>query len=153
MKHINALEKVQKHFTKRIASLSNLSYHERLAALDLELLELRRLESDFVLYCNCLPDLVVPPSSEYFTVELHLTNVTGGIRLLRPLYSTKHYENDFFNRCVSCWNFLPPAVVNTSSISCFKRLLSNVDLSYFTKNMCIFFVRVPQHHIVASSYV
>ena len=32
IKHINALERVQKHFTKRIPSLSNLSYSERLAA-------------------------------------------------------------------------------------------------------------------------
>jgi len=28
VKHINALEKVQKHFTKRIPSLANLSYPE-----------------------------------------------------------------------------------------------------------------------------
>ena len=46
IKHINALEKVQKHFAKRIPSLSNLSYPERLAALDLEPLEFRRLKSD-----------------------------------------------------------------------------------------------------------
>jgi len=48
---------------------------------------------------------------------------TGVNRLLRPLCSTKHYEIDFFNRCVSCWNFAP-AVVNATSISCFKRFLS-----------------------------
>jgi len=36
IKHINALEKVQKHFTKRIPSFANLSYPERLAALDVE---------------------------------------------------------------------------------------------------------------------
>jgi len=38
IKH-NAVEKVKKHFTKRIPSLVNLSYHEHLAALDLEPLE------------------------------------------------------------------------------------------------------------------
>jgi len=53
IKHINALEKGQKHFTKRIPSLANLSYPERLAALDLEPLELRRLKSDLVLYHKC----------------------------------------------------------------------------------------------------
>jgi len=41
IKQINALEKVQKNYTKRIPTLTNLSYPERLAALDLEPLELR----------------------------------------------------------------------------------------------------------------
>ena len=105
MKHINALEKVQKHFTKRIPSLSNLSYPERLAALDLEPLELRRLKSDLVLYYKCLHDLVALLSSEYFTIFNCTSQTrTGDDRLLRPLYSTELYENDFFNRCVSCWN-------------------------------------------------
>ena len=143
IKHINALERVQKHFTKRIHSLSNLSYSERLAALDLEPLELRRLKSDLVLYymcMMCLHDLVALPCSDYFTMSNYTSQTrTGGNRLLRQLglYSSKHFENDFFNRCVSCWNFLPHAVVNASSISSFKRLLSNVDLSSFTH--CTYF--------------
>jgi len=43
------LFKFQKHYTKRIPSLAKLSYPERVAALDLEPLELRRLKSDIVL--------------------------------------------------------------------------------------------------------
>jgi len=125
LKHINALEKVQKHFTKRIPSLANLSYPERLyiAALDLEPLELRRLKSDLVLYYKCLNDLIALPSSEYFTVSNFTSQARTGGRLFRPLCPTKLYENDFFNRCISCWNFLSYTVVNASSISCFKRLL------------------------------
>jgi len=123
---------------KRIPSLANLSYPERLAALDLEPLELSRLKSYLVLYYKCLHDLVALPSSEYFTVSnVPSQTRTGGNRLLRPLCSTKLYENDFFNHCVSCWNFLPYTVVKASSISCFKRLLSNVDLSSFA--CCTYF--------------
>jgi len=103
-----------------------------LAALDLEPLELRRLKSDLVLYYKCSHDFVALPSSEYFTVSNVTSQTrTGGNRLLRPLCCSKLYENDFFNRCVYCWNFLTYTVVNSSSISCFKRLLSNVDLSSF----------------------
>ena len=101
-------------------------------------LELRRLKSDLVLYYKGFHDLVTLPSSEYFTISNCTSQTrTGGDWLLRPLYSTKLYENDFFNRCVSCCNYLPPAVVNASSISCFKRLLSNVDLSPITH--CTYF--------------
>ena len=105
---------------------------ERLAALDLGTLELRRHKSDLVLYYKCLHDLVALPSSEYFTMSNFTSQTqTGGNRLLRPLCSTRFYESDFFNRCVSCWNFLPSAVVDASSVSCFKRRLSNIDLSTF----------------------
>jgi len=50
LKHINAIEKVQKRFTKRIYSLSHLSYPERLAVINLQPLELRRLQNDLVMY-------------------------------------------------------------------------------------------------------
>jgi len=49
IKLIRALDKVQKLFTKRIPSLADISYPKRLAALDLEPLELRRRKSDLVL--------------------------------------------------------------------------------------------------------
>ena len=50
-KHINAIERVHKQFTKK--SLSHLSYTERLLALGIEPLELRRLKADLVLL-KCL---------------------------------------------------------------------------------------------------
>lgn len=134
LKHINAIERVQKHFTKRIPSLSNLSYPERLAALDLEPLELRRLKSDLVMYYKCLHDLVALPFNEFFVTSTYTSHTrSGGNKLLRPLCSTNHFENNFFYRCLSCWNYLPPAVVNASSISCFKRFLSDVDLISFMR--------------------
>jgi len=101
----------------RIPSLANLSYHERLAALDLEPLELRRLKSDLVLYYKCLHDL---HSSEYTVSNVSSQTRTGGNRLLRPLCSTKLYENNFFNRCVSCWNCLPHTLVNANSYFVFQ---------------------------------
>ena len=66
LKHINAIEKLRKGFTKRIYSLSHLSYPERLAAVNLELLELRRLKNDLVMYYKCSNNLVALPSDEYF---------------------------------------------------------------------------------------
>jgi len=51
-KHIYALEKVQKHFTKRVPSLANLSHPERQAALDHEPLEVRRLRACSLIRSN-----------------------------------------------------------------------------------------------------
>ncbi len=47
---IAVLENVQRYFTRRIPSLSMFSYEERLAMLNLDSLEARRLKSDLVLY-------------------------------------------------------------------------------------------------------
>ena len=44
--HINAIERVQRHFTKRLTDLRDLFYRERLSLLTLETLEYRRLACD-----------------------------------------------------------------------------------------------------------
>jgi hypothetical protein len=47
---IDLIENVQRDFAKHILSISSLSYPERLAILDLGLLELRRLRFDLINY-------------------------------------------------------------------------------------------------------
>ena len=44
--NINKLESVQRSFTKRLTGIHSLSYTDRLKALGLERLELRRLHAD-----------------------------------------------------------------------------------------------------------
>ena len=64
--------KVQKLFTKRVYSLSHLSYPERLASINLEPLKLCRLKNDLVMYYKCLNNLVALPSDdEYFCQQHH----------------------------------------------------------------------------------
>jgi hypothetical protein len=54
---IDSLENVQRNFSKRIPSLSHLTYFERLALLNLEPLELRRLRFDLTYYYKTLHNL------------------------------------------------------------------------------------------------
>ena len=132
IKHINALERVQKRFTKRIPSVSHMSYPERLAALNLEPLELRRLKSDLLLYYKCFHNLVELPANNYFNISHSASQTrTGGNRIIVPMCNTDRFRNDFFNRCITCWNTLPDIVVNANSVYHFKRLLNNIDLSSF----------------------
>ena len=135
LKHISGIERVQRRFTKRIPVLHDMSYSERLAALDLESLEIRRLRADLTLYYKILNNLVhisrdllpsAPPPP-----AVHTRSVAP--RLLRPKFTTFELDNNFFARCVSCWNYLPDAVVNSSSVSCFKKNLSSVDLTLFLR--------------------
>lgn len=109
-----------------------MSYPERLAAIDLEPLELRRLRADLILYYKCFNNLVALPCSDYFCVSTVTSQTrTGGNRLIRPICTTNHYQNDFFNRCITCWNFLPHDVVASNSLSQFKCRLTTVNLRRF----------------------
>ena len=54
LKYITDLENVQRNFTYRIRSIKHLSCPERLAVLNLEPLELRRLKADLVMYYKLL---------------------------------------------------------------------------------------------------
>jgi len=55
--HMNSLERVQRHFTKRTTELHDLSYQERLTVLNLETLEYRRLSSDLTMYYQVFHNL------------------------------------------------------------------------------------------------
>ena len=133
LKHINSIENVQRRFTKRIPSLRHLTYPERLAALDLDSLELRRLRSDLVLYYKILNNLVHIPRNYLPSAPPAPTIHTrsSAPRLSIPESSSAYIENNFFSRCVRCWNTLPDSVVLSSSVSNFKRNLNTVDLSSF----------------------
>jgi hypothetical protein len=133
LKHINVIENVQRRFTKRIPSLSHLSYPERLAALDLESLELRRLKADLVLYYKILHNLVnIPRSHLPPTPREPNTHTRSEVpHLSLPVSSTNELDNNFFSRCVSSWNFLPQSAVSSSSIKTFKTNISTVDFSPF----------------------
>jgi hypothetical protein len=63
---IDQLERVQRRCTKRIPSLSHLSYLERLSILDLEPLEIRRLKHDLILYYKIIHNLTSISPSQYF---------------------------------------------------------------------------------------
>ena len=55
---IRKIEAVQEQFTKRLPGLNFLDYHERLALLGLESLELRRLKADICMTYKIMFSLV-----------------------------------------------------------------------------------------------
>ena len=47
-KYIDQVERVQRHFTKRVFGMGTLDYHQRLASLKLPSLEYRRMRGDLI---------------------------------------------------------------------------------------------------------
>ena len=132
-KHINAIENVQRRFSKRIQAIRHLSYGERLAVLGLEPLELRRLKFDLITYYKILTNnFHLPP--EYLPLQLQTSNTrSGGSRLTVNIHGSQCLLNNFFDRCVACWNSLPRNVIESRSVPSFRKSLSYVDLRAFVK--------------------
>src|SRR5664279_893447 len=66
---IEMLENVQRRFTKRIPGMFNLTYHQRLVALDLESLEIRRLRFDLLLTYKILFGLIGLNTEVFFCLN------------------------------------------------------------------------------------
>ena len=96
-------------------------------------LELRRLKADLVLYYKIFHELVhLPRDYLPYEPQAPLIDTRSGVaRLKIPDFSTDHIDNNFFSRCVACWNVLPEPVIASQSVSAFKRNLNYVNLRSF----------------------
>jgi hypothetical protein len=129
---IDSIEAVQRRFTKRIPSLTGLSYPERLASINLESLELRRLRTDLIMYFKILNNLTSLSWSHHFTFYYPRSSSRSTFPvLLKPAKGSAKYFGSFFNRSIDCWNSLHHSIRSADSLSKFKNLLFSADLSQF----------------------
>ena len=65
---IDLIEQVQRYFTRNIPALNELSYEDRLAAINLKFLELRRLHFDLIYYFKIFNNLTPHDPSDFFLI-------------------------------------------------------------------------------------
>jgi hypothetical protein len=135
---IDLVENVQRNFTKRIPSLSSLPYTERLALLDLDLLELRRLRFDLIYYFKVLHNLTPFEPSNVFIIYYPSERSRSELPYLqKPVKATNKLLSTLFYRNVDAWNALPASLRLSSSLPKFKRGLMKADLSLFLKGSAV----------------
>ena len=124
-KNILILERVQKYVTKNLKGLSNKTYKERLAILQLHTLECRRNYYDLVFLYKILHGSndrlksLFPPS----VLNTNMTLRRHSLQLYIPKPRSDIVKFSFCNRVSNLWNSLPAFICNASSISVFKKLL------------------------------
>jgi hypothetical protein len=127
------IEKVQRRFTKRIPSLRDFSYSERLAMINLEPLEVRRLRFDLINYYKILNNQSPIEASEHFNYYYPAASSrTASPKLLKAAKGNNSVMHSFFNRAIDCWNSLPHDLKYCSNIMLFKKRLSSIDLTQYT---------------------
>ena len=128
--NITKIENVQRRFTKRINVLADLSYKDRLIALNLESLELRRLKFDLVMMYKIVHNLVDLDCDSFVNVTSTITR-NANLKIFKPRAVCTIRANFICVRSINAWNFLSETTRAASSIAIFKRLLSKCNLDDF----------------------
>ena len=122
-KDVEAIEKVQRRFTRMLPGLGGMPYEDRLRELGLFSLERRRLRGDLIEVYKMLRGIDrvdsqrLFPRAEMVATRGHRFKVWGG------KYRSDVRGKFFTQRVVSEWNRLPSVVVEANSLGSFKRLL------------------------------
>ena len=122
-KDVEALERVQKRFTRMLPGLEGMSYKERLDKLGLFSLERRRLRGDLIEVYKIMRDIDRVDSQNLFP-RVEMSNTRGHVLKVRGGKFKGDVRGKFFTqRVVGVWNVLPGVVVEADTIGVFKGLL------------------------------
>jgi len=127
---IYKIESVQRKFTKRLRGLSKLSYSDRLEALNLPSLELRRLRIDLTWCYKILFGVVDVPVDDFFAFSPVKHTRGHSFKLFKRRSNTCARSSFFSVRVVNAWNSLPYDT-NFNSVAGFKRSIAKADFSEF----------------------
>ncbi len=120
MRHIKSVEGVQRRVTKLVKGLKDLSYRERLMALELPKLEYRRKRGDMILVYKILNENIDCDSSIFFILNTSKTR-GHGFKIFKKQSRLQVRKKVFTQRIVNDWNRIPREVVNSSSIVQFEK--------------------------------
>ena len=129
---IEAVESVQRRFTKRLKGMDALTYSQRLKQLKLDSLELRRLRFDLILTYKIIFGLCDIDVSKLFTLRTDSRTRGHSYKILVENGEINSRKNFFVNRVTPVWNNLPIDIIKFESLAQFKRSLLNVSLNTFT---------------------
>ena len=125
-KSVNAkIESVQRRATNMIHGTKNLSYPERLKAVNLPTLAFGRLRGDMIQVCKYLNGKYDVANTQLFSIDQRGFHNTRGhhLKLVEPGSRLIIRKNFFTERCISTWNSLPETVVQVQNLNIFKNRL------------------------------
>ena len=152
-KNINIIEKIQRHYTKRIIGMGNLDYKQRLCQLRLPSLEFRRVRGDMIEVYKIIHNIYDPITTHTLltlTKEMPTTTTTtrsNGYKIDKTSFNNNQFKFYFCNRIINLWNSLPVEVASASSVNCFKNKIDQhlKAFTYDTKIDCLSFVNKKKY--------
>lgn len=129
---IDLIEQVQRYFTRHIPALKETPYPERLSALNLQFLELRRLHFDLIYYFKIFNNLTPHDPSDFFLIyHPPSSSRSASSYLQKPVKGSKKFHSFLAYRSITAWNFLPTNLKQATSVASFKNGLRQINLNKF----------------------
>ena len=120
---LHKLEKIQRNWTKHIEGLSSLSYADRLQSLKLYSIQGRLLRADLIQYWKIFHGKSCLTPGDFFDLS-QLSQARGHcFKIFKPHSWTDIRKRFFSVRCITQWNSLPAAAVNSPDLPSFKKIL------------------------------
>ena len=130
---IDAVESVQRRFTKLLPGMFEVNYCDRLIQLGLDSLETRRLRFDLIMAYKIIFGLCDTGASELFTLRTESKTRGHEYKLIVENCEINVRKNFFAQRVVKVWNSLPAETISFDSLSQFKQSLLKIDLKLYTR--------------------
>ena len=121
VKDENKLERIQRAATRWAPELRDLSYEERLKALNLPTLQERRKRGAFITLYKCTTGMMEIDNPNF--IQYSERTLRGHSKKLQKKRGENKVRQNFFpNRIVDEWNKLPEQIVSARNINQFKNL-------------------------------
>ena len=133
IQNINLIESVQRNFTKYLPGLYDVAYSNRLAILQLQSLEERRVINDLICLFKLYHNKINLNINEYFEFRNNTFTRGHSLKIFKPFSRTNSQKYFWANRVIDVWNNLPTDVINSDSTDAFRCKLYKVDLSKYFK--------------------
>jgi hypothetical protein len=131
---VNRMQIAIASLSEEMAQMKQLTYAERLAVLNLETLELRRLRFDLIFNYKVFSHLTPFDPDVVFTIYSPPSCLRSNEPfILKPITVPNKFLSTTFCRAVDAWNYLPIDLRLSKSLPVFIRGLEVVDFSKFLK--------------------
>ena len=121
VKDIKKIERIQRAATRWVPELKELSYEERLKALNLTTLEARRKRGALITLYKCKTGMMEIDKEDF--IEPGSRRTRGNSKKIQKKKGKKDVKKySFPNIFIDSWNKLPEHIVNAKSIHQFKKL-------------------------------
>ena len=140
LKDINAIEKVQKRFTKiacRRCNIQFTSYTDRLIKLNLLSLQNRRIRFDLITLFKIVNKMSDLDFNSYFILQsspFNLRNNKTKIVPKKQRFTSSAWNGSFFERAPRYWNKLSNDITSVQSINTFKIKLNSISYDNLLQN-------------------
>lgn len=117
------IERVQRRATKLVQEIKDLTYEERLQALQLHSLHYRRRRGDMILVYMLMNGSVDLRKEDFFRTPPVGTTRGHPMKVAKPRATSRPRRNNWSTRTVNDWNSLPVHVIQATSLNQFKNRL------------------------------